>query len=198
MCREKAGGQDEMRMLRAMYAEGEERLGRRNRRGRTGCVVSAGNLSQVWIKAHYYMEPDRRMEQSVHRNMKKVVNLRAEHIPFAAYYRSTGIYGAWIPGQRRCPDSKTGHGRLVGRSPEAAGTGESPEGKVRPSECSIYVRVGVYPDQYPVLCRKGKNTDTGNRCRYFRSAYALQKKIWICWKKTTGNKGMARMLHENR
>ena len=26
MCREKAGGQDEMRMLRAMYAEGEERL----------------------------------------------------------------------------------------------------------------------------------------------------------------------------
>ena len=29
MCREKAGGQDEMRMLRAMYAEGEERLDRK-------------------------------------------------------------------------------------------------------------------------------------------------------------------------
>ncbi len=81
MCREKAGGQDEMRMLRAMYAEGEERL-------RQAGIEEAG--LDAWYllefvtgvdKAHYYMEPDRRMEQSVAQEYEKVVNLRAEHIP---------------------------------------------------------------------------------------------------------------------
>lgn len=78
MCREKAGGQDEMRMLRAMYAEGEERL-------RQAGIEEAG--LDAWYllefvtgvdKAHYYMEPDRRMEQSVAQEYEKVVNLRAE------------------------------------------------------------------------------------------------------------------------
>ena len=81
MCREKAGGLDEMRMLRAMYAEGEERL-------RQAGIEEAG--LDAWYllefvtgvdKAHYYMEPDRRMEQSVAQEYEKVVNLRAEHIP---------------------------------------------------------------------------------------------------------------------
>ena len=114
MCREKAGGQDEMRMLRAMYAEGEERL-------RQAGIEEAG--LDAWYllefvtgvdKAHYYMEPDRRMEQSVAQEYEKVVNLRAEHIPLQHITGSTGIYGGvGVPGQRRCPDSKTGHGSLV-------------------------------------------------------------------------------------
>mgnify|MGYP002740708376 CR=1 FL=1 len=81
MCREKAGGQDEMRMLRAMYAEGEERL-------RQAGIEEAG--LDAWYllefvtgvdKAHYYMNPDRRMEQSVAQEYEKVVKLRTEHIP---------------------------------------------------------------------------------------------------------------------
>ncbi len=81
MCREKAGGQDEMRMLRAMYAEGEERL-------RQAGIEEAG--LDAWYllefvtgvdKAHYYMNPDRRMKQSVAQEYEKVVKLRTEHIP---------------------------------------------------------------------------------------------------------------------
>ena len=91
MCREKAGGQDEMRMLRAMYAEGEERL-------RQAGIEEAG--LDAWYllefvtgvdKAHYYMEPDRRMEQSVAQEYEKVVNLRAEHITGVQEFMGLGF-----------------------------------------------------------------------------------------------------------
>ena len=105
MCREKAGGQDEMRMLRAMYAEGEERL-------RQAGIEEAG--LDAWYllefvtgvdKAHYYMEPDRRMEQSVAQEYEKVVNLRAEH-PGNGYIpvcQCDSLYGASDAGEGRLP-----------------------------------------------------------------------------------------------
>ena len=59
----KAGGQDEMRMLRAMASEGEERL---RQVGIEEAGLDAWYLLEFVTgvdKAHYYMNPDRRMEQ---------------------------------------------------------------------------------------------------------------------------------------
>nr|WP_296065750.1 peptide chain release factor N(5)-glutamine methyltransferase [uncultured Mediterraneibacter sp.] len=81
MCRKKIGEQEEIRTLKAMYAEGEEQL-------RQAGIEEAG--LDAWYllefvtgvdKAHYYMNPDRRMEQSVAQEYEKAVKLRTEHIP---------------------------------------------------------------------------------------------------------------------
>ena len=56
MCREKAGGQDEMRMLRAMYAEGEERL-------RQAGIEEAG--LDAWYLLEFVTGVDRSEERRV-------------------------------------------------------------------------------------------------------------------------------------
>ena len=71
MCREKAGGQDEMRMLRAMYAEGEERLGRRESKRQDWMRGICWNLSQVWIRHIIIWSRIAGWNKAWHRNMKK-------------------------------------------------------------------------------------------------------------------------------
>ena len=71
MCRKTIGGQEEIRTLKAMYAEGEEQL-------RQAGIEEAG--LDAWYllefvtgvdKAHYYMNRTAGWNKAWHRNMKK-------------------------------------------------------------------------------------------------------------------------------
>ena len=68
MCREKAGGQDEMRMLRAMYAEGEERL---RQAGIEEAGLDAWYLLELWIRHIIIWSRIAGWNKAWHRNMKK-------------------------------------------------------------------------------------------------------------------------------
>ena len=180
MCREKAGGQDEMRMLRAMYAEGEERL-------RQAGIEEAG--LDAWYllefvtgvdKAHYYMNPDRRMEQSVAQEYEKVVKLRTEHIPLQHITGVQEFMGLefQVSGDVLIPRQDTEV--LVEEALKLLEQEKVPKEKETVRMLDLCTGSGCI-----LIMQQKKKYRYREPVQIFQKLlYALQKKIWICWKKT--------------
>lgn len=183
MCREKAGGQDEMRMLRAMYAEGEERL-------RQAGIEEAG--LDAWYllefvtgvdKAHYYMNPDRRMEQSVAQEYEKVVKLRTEHIPLQHITGVQEFMGLefQVSGDVLIPRQDTEV--LVEEALKLLEQEKVPKEKETVRMLDLCTGSGCILISILYYAAKEKYRYREPVQIFQKLLYALQKKIWICWKK---------------